>query len=72
MGKPTNFLTPKQVEDLTFRGWQVNAKGFFIDLYLSDFEDEEDWTDACKIAGVNSYDTNSITLLCFGTQTDSN
>lgn len=70
MGKPTNFLTPKQVEDLTFRGWQVNAGGFYIDLFRSDFKNDYDFIDNCKVAGLDPDETNCITLLCFGVQSD--
>jgi hypothetical protein len=68
MGK--NFLVPGQVEDLTFIGWQVNAGGFFIDLYRDDFINESDFEDICNVSGVDPDGTNSITILCFGVQSD--
>jgi hypothetical protein len=70
MQKPTNFLDAKQVQDLTFRGWQIKASGFYIDLYRDDFVSESDFEDVCSIAGVDQEDTYSITLLCFGVQSD--
>jgi hypothetical protein len=68
MGK--NFLTDKQVQDLTFRGWQVNAGGFYIDLYRDDFVSESDFDDICNISGVDPVETNTLTILCFGVQSD--
>jgi hypothetical protein len=65
-----NFLTDKQVQDLSIRGWQVNAGGFYIDLYRDDFISESDFEDICNISAVDPDGTNSITLLCFGVQSD--
>jgi hypothetical protein len=38
-----NFLTSRQVAQLNQNKWNVNANGFYIDLYRDEF-DEDVWS----------------------------
>lgn len=58
------FLTSKQVEMLKALKWDVNANGFYIDLYRDEF-DEDVWEQICDQADAE-YDIDKLTLLCFG------
>jgi hypothetical protein len=60
-----NFLTSRQVAQLNQNKWNVNANGFYIDLYRDEF-DEDVWEQICDQADVN-YDIDKLTILSFGT-----
>lgn len=61
-----NFLTSKQVAELKEKNWDVNPNGYYINLYIGDYEDEDIWKQMCDQANA-SHDSDSLTFLVFGT-----
>ncbi len=61
------MLEKKHIKTLENKGWDVNPKGCYFDLYQDDFESTRIWRDICEVIGISS-NNNHITLLVMGSK----
>lgn len=61
-----NFLTKKQVENLSKREWNVSPTGKYLTLYRDDFHYNA-WEEVCQQLNAN-VSCDSIDILYFGVQ----